>query len=664
MKLLKSQAGLTLTELLIAMAIFAIIMVPMLIILTGTSSSFSDSERRAELQRRGRLALTAMVDALSDAGCDPTGAGAFEPIPEATAAAITVAADLGGNRPGEMPDGDADDPAEKRGFRLLVGGTLVSEISDSAEPFGRRQLELTDDVRSLTFVYRDAFGEELDYRLLTGDKTENLLARSQVRSLEIRLELAPAEFPEFVPIVLTTTVVPPNLSGLSLAGATGGAFPEGKSADFGGPAVPAENAPAQSPAELAAVGAAANLRDSGVGSPRVIFDSPVDGAAIRLRLPVGAAAEDNDGTVRQVEFYLDDRILAVDGYSPYEAPGGWDPLSGEFAAADGHHLLYALAIDNRSQLGSDALVVEVRGRGGASFYLDTDHAAYVRSEEDLTAAFHVANRGTAPLVVTQLRPAWDNHNLLLSQVLLDGKLLFENTDGSPSGALVPLTEPLSLPSASSGEVSLVFIPRPGASSPRLGGTRIALLAADENGHRWGFAFYLTPTAFRLSNLLVFASTWGERWRDFYQLVRLSIGSQLWSDESYHLTSLPMSYESATWLTTANGDRNKGDGESSLGDDFHGRLDSDNRIHLYLLYDDTATPPLWVRNEYLKSRYTVTTDNPQTERMRVWLGTAEAGTVFFYGNRSAGSSTGIEAMYLLGVGGLFSSGAGSQPQIHN
>jgi hypothetical protein len=191
-----------------------------------------------------------------------------------------------------------------------------------------------------------------------------------------------------------------------------------------------------------------------------------------------------------------------------------------------------------------------------------------------------------------------------------------------------------------------------------------MLAADEVGHRWGFAFYLTPAAFRLSNLLVFGSTWGERWRDFYQLIRLATGSLLWSDESYHLTSLPDSYEGATWLTTANGDRNKGDGESSLGDDFHGRLDSDNRVHLYLLYDETATPPLWVRDEYLKSRYVVETDNPQTERLRIWLNTAEAGTVFFYGNRSAGSSTGIEAMYLLGVGGLFSSGASSQPQLQN
>jgi len=302
---------LTLVELLIAMAIFAIIMVPMVLLLTGVGVGFNESSRRAELQRRGRMALEAMVAVIGQAGADPTGMNLFEAITEAAPSTVVVAADLRGDEPGAPPDGDSDDRAERMGFRLVPGGGLMNEVSDPAEPFGRSFFELSRDVRDFRVIYRNAAGEVMDPEVITEDKPEGVLARRRIRSLEITLVLAPPDDPGFAPVVLQTTVTPVNLASRYLGAAAGGGFPLGEeSGGAEGPSVPGEGAPPQGPPEL---------------------------------VSQGAAAYDADGTVRQVEFYLDDRVLGVDGYAPYDAlVGGWNPISGGWSVPDGHHPLYAL----------------------------------------------------------------------------------------------------------------------------------------------------------------------------------------------------------------------------------------------------------------------------------------------------------------------------------
>jgi len=153
------------------------------------------------------------------------------------------------------------------------------------------------------------------------------------------------------------------------------------------------------------------------------------------------------------------------------------------------------------------------------------------------------------------------------------------------------------------------------------------------------------------------SAYLDRWADYYRLARLATGDALYSDERYSILTFPISYDGLVWLLTADRDRTKGWGEAALGRDFLGRLRADNRVHVYLLYDDTATPPMWVRDSFLKSRYVALTDNSRADRLRVWLDTAEPGEIFFYGNRSAGVSDNADCMYMLGFGGLFAPGTG-------
>ncbi|HUT98070.1 MAG TPA: Ig-like domain-containing protein [bacterium] len=652
----RGQRGLTLIELIIAMAIFAIIMVPMVLLVTGAGTGFNESSKRAELQRRGRMALQAMVAAVGQAGADPTGMDLFEAIPEAAPNAVVVAADYRGDEPDTPPDGDADDRAERVGFRLVPGGSLVNEIGDPERP---DLFDLSRDVRDFRVVYRDAADEIIAHEALVSEKAAGVLARRRIRSLELTLTLAPADDPRFAPIVLTTTVTPVNLASRYLGAAAGGVFPTGEEAGkVGEAAVPGEGAPPQGPPVLLTQGAAAELRDSGVGSPRVIFDSPVDGALVRGPVPVGAAAYDADGAVRQVEFYLDDRVLGVDGYAPYDAlDGGWNPVSGDAAVPDGHHLLYALAVDNRHQVGSDSLMVEVRSGSGPALYLDTSRPAYVLASRELTGAFGVKNSGDAEVRLTQLRVVWNRRGLLLSGVEYEGVSYFSDAEGVESGDLVPLKETLVLPPGASGELIFQFIPGPGANSPRLEGARLAVLAADAVGRRWGMSCYLTPASFVLDRLLIQGSAYLNRWADYYRLTRLVTGDALYSDERYSILTFPISYDGLVWLLTADRDRTKGSGEAALGRDFLGRLRADNRVHVYLLYDDTATPPMWVRDDFMKSRYVALTDNPRADRLRVWLGTAEPGEVFFYGNRSAGVSDNADCMYMLGFGGLFAPGTG-------
>ncbi len=652
----RGRRGLTLIELIVAMAIFAIIMVPMVLLITGAGTGFNESSRRAELQRRGRIALQTMVAALGQAGADPTGLDLFEAIPEATPHAVVVAADYRGDEPYTPPDGDADDRAERVGFRLVPGGSLLNEIGN---PQRTDLFEMSRDVRDFSVVYRDGAGEVIAPEALASEKAPGVLARRRIRSLELSLTLAPADDPRFAPIVLSTTVTPVNLASRYLGVAAGGGFPLGEEAGKAGEtAVPGEGAPPQGPPVLLTQGAAAELRDSGVGSPRVVFDSPVDGAVVRGPVPVGAAAYDADGTVRQVEFYLDDRVLGVDGYAPYDAlNGGWNPVSGDAAVPDGHHLLYALAVDNRHQVGSDSLMVEVRSGSGPALRLDASRPAYVLASRELTGAFGIENSGDAEVRLTQLRVVWNRRGLLLSGVEYEGVSRFSDAEGVASGDLVTLKETLVLPPGASGELVLQFIPGPGANSPRLAGARLAVLAADVQGRRWGVSCYLTPASFVLDRLLVQGSAYLDRWADYYRLARLVVGYALYSDERFSILTFPISYDGLVWLLTADRDRTKGWGEAALGRDFLGRLRADNRVHVYLLYDDTATPPMWVRDDFLKSRYVALTDNPRGDRLRVWLNTADPGEVFFYGNRSAGVSDNADCMYMLGFGGIFAPGTG-------
>ncbi len=90
------QRGFTLAELLVAMAILALIMAGLLTLLTKGNESYLAGANQVEAQATLRAALERMTQEIREAGYDPTGAG-FAAITNQTAAQFTIQNDWNGN---------------------------------------------------------------------------------------------------------------------------------------------------------------------------------------------------------------------------------------------------------------------------------------------------------------------------------------------------------------------------------------------------------------------------------------------------------------------------------------------------------------------------------------------------------------------------------------
>ena len=69
------RRGLTFTELMIALAIFGVIMVVIFSFLTGARDSYSDTRERAQYQQSVRAVMSLVTREIRSTGCDPTDMG-------------------------------------------------------------------------------------------------------------------------------------------------------------------------------------------------------------------------------------------------------------------------------------------------------------------------------------------------------------------------------------------------------------------------------------------------------------------------------------------------------------------------------------------------------------------------------------------------------------
>lgn len=143
------RRGLTLTELMITLSIFGIIMAVVMGFITGARNSYSDTRERAQYQQTLRAVMSMMTRELRTAGCDPQGAG-FDAISFADDDVMQCAADL--NDDGDFWDSGPD---EQVAYILQAGTGNLFRLA------GGQVFMILDGVNDLEFTYFDETGTVL-----------------------------------------------------------------------------------------------------------------------------------------------------------------------------------------------------------------------------------------------------------------------------------------------------------------------------------------------------------------------------------------------------------------------------------------------------------------------------------------------------------------------
>jgi prepilin-type N-terminal cleavage/methylation domain-containing protein len=153
-RLLREQAGFTLTELLIACAMIGVVMAGLLSILTSGQQTYLVGSNQVEAQQELRLSIQRMTTELRNAGFCPrcgTGVPALAPFPaitNATATSFTLQNDLNGDWAGAG--------ALDQIIYAFNAGTLTRrEVGVDPQPVGLATLN------ALTFTYLDRNGNTL-----------------------------------------------------------------------------------------------------------------------------------------------------------------------------------------------------------------------------------------------------------------------------------------------------------------------------------------------------------------------------------------------------------------------------------------------------------------------------------------------------------------------
>lgn len=141
------RLGLTLTELMISLAIFGVIMVVLFGFLSGARNSYSDTRERAQYQLTMRAVMSLVTREIRSTGCDPSEAG-FDYFAVADLSQLECRMDLNG-------DSDFTDtgPDENIAYSL-VNEELIRNNGTGDQVIMR-------GVQSLIFTYFDAEGNQL-----------------------------------------------------------------------------------------------------------------------------------------------------------------------------------------------------------------------------------------------------------------------------------------------------------------------------------------------------------------------------------------------------------------------------------------------------------------------------------------------------------------------
>jgi prepilin-type N-terminal cleavage/methylation domain-containing protein len=139
----------TLIEMMVAVAIFAVVMGVVFTFLVNSRRSYTDMSQRVEYQQSVRAVMNLVTREIRSAGCDPAGVN-FNRIPLADDTMLQCRMDLDGDGAIEVVE-----PAEDVVYQYLAGPRQVIRNSG----FGNQII--LRNVDNLTFRYFDENGNEL-----------------------------------------------------------------------------------------------------------------------------------------------------------------------------------------------------------------------------------------------------------------------------------------------------------------------------------------------------------------------------------------------------------------------------------------------------------------------------------------------------------------------
>ncbi len=164
------RRGMTLIEMMVALAIFAVVTAVVIGFLTGSRRTYDSTSDRAHYQQSARAVLSLMTRELRSAGCDPAEVG-VEKLVDADATTLRCRMDLDGDGStlGTNPDEDIR-------YTWDAGAAELQRTTASGA------VTILDDVQNLSFSYLDGDGNPLNsLPLSTGD-------RDRVRFVVIQLD--------------------------------------------------------------------------------------------------------------------------------------------------------------------------------------------------------------------------------------------------------------------------------------------------------------------------------------------------------------------------------------------------------------------------------------------------------------------------------------------
>lgn len=174
--ILTKKEGFTLSELLVAMVISAVVMAAIHSSYTSQARSYVVQEQMAAMQQNLRAAMFYMEKETRMAGCDPTRA-ANAGITTANASSISFTEDIRGAAEGSNPDADTNDPNESITYSLAAGDLLRNDM------YGIGTKSIAQNIDALNFVYLDGASPP---NVLDDDGNGNVTTSiSDIRSVQI-----------------------------------------------------------------------------------------------------------------------------------------------------------------------------------------------------------------------------------------------------------------------------------------------------------------------------------------------------------------------------------------------------------------------------------------------------------------------------------------------
>ena len=164
------RRGMTLVEMMIAIAVFAVIMGVVMGFLISSRTSYTETRERARTQQSMRAVLSLMTAEVRSAGCDPRENG-FDTFGVADAAQMQTRADLNGDA--DVLDNDPDE---------TVTYTYNAAAQALSRDDGNGAQVILRGVTGVTFSYFDAGGNPLAVVPLSAAD------RARVRSVQVLLQ--------------------------------------------------------------------------------------------------------------------------------------------------------------------------------------------------------------------------------------------------------------------------------------------------------------------------------------------------------------------------------------------------------------------------------------------------------------------------------------------